>query len=69
MSGGSSEEKNLPPSQKKLRDARKKGQVAKSRDLVSAFTLAYLARVELWTLLAAAAFFAVLILERLAMLL
>ena len=40
MSGGSSEEKNLPPSQKKLRDARKKGQVAKSRDLVSAFTLA-----------------------------
>ena len=35
MSGGS-EDKNLPPSAKKLRDARKKGQVAKSKDLVSA---------------------------------
>lgn len=34
--GGSSEEKNLPPSAKKLRDARQKGQVPKSKDLVSA---------------------------------
>lgn len=41
MSGGgdSSEEKTLPPSQKKLRDARKKGQIAKSKDLVSALGL------------------------------
>lgn len=39
MSGDSSEEKTLPPSQKKLRDARKKGQIAKSRDLVSALGL------------------------------
>ena len=35
MAGGS-EDKTLPASPKKLRDARKKGQVAKSRDLVSA---------------------------------
>lgn len=34
--GGSSEEKSLPASAKKLRDARKKGQVAKSKDFVSA---------------------------------
>ncbi len=34
--GGSSEDKTLPASAKKLRDARKKGQVAKSKDLVSA---------------------------------
>jgi len=34
--GGSSEDKSLPASAKKLRDARKKGQVAKSKDLVSA---------------------------------
>jgi type III secretion protein U len=33
---GSSEEKALPPSEKKLRDARKKGQVFKSKDFVSA---------------------------------
>lgn len=39
MSDDSSEEKNLPPTQKKLRDARKKGQIAKSRDLVSALGL------------------------------
>ncbi|WP_163594871.1 EscU/YscU/HrcU family type III secretion system export apparatus switch protein, partial [Klebsiella pneumoniae] len=39
MSGDSSEEKTLPPSQKKLRDARKKGQIAKSRDLVGALSL------------------------------
>lgn len=31
-----SEEKNLPPSAKKLSDARKKGQIAQSHDLVSA---------------------------------
>lgn len=36
MSGGSSEEKNLPPSAKKLRDARQKGQIAKAPDLVAA---------------------------------
>lgn len=34
--GGSSEDKSLPASAKKLRDARKKGQVAKSKDFVSA---------------------------------
>lgn len=39
MSGASSEEKNLPASQKKLRDARKKGQVSKSRDFVGALVL------------------------------
>lgn len=39
MSGDSSEEKTLPPSQKKLQDARKKGQVPHSKDLVGAATL------------------------------
>lgn len=39
MSGDSSEEKTLPPSQKKLLDARKKGQVPHSKDLVGAATL------------------------------
>lgn len=34
--GGSTEDKSLPASAKKLRDARKKGQVAKSKDFVSA---------------------------------
>ena len=38
MSGGSSEEKTLPPSKKKLDDARKKGQVPHSKDLVGAVT-------------------------------
>ncbi|MFD2057416.1 EscU/YscU/HrcU family type III secretion system export apparatus switch protein [Mesorhizobium calcicola] len=33
------EEKKLPASDKKLRDARRKGQVSQSRDLVSGFTL------------------------------
>ncbi|MDI4231924.1 EscU/YscU/HrcU family type III secretion system export apparatus switch protein [Bradyrhizobium sp. Arg237L] len=36
MSGETSEEKTLPPSSKKLEDARKKGQIAHSSDLVSA---------------------------------
>ena len=36
MSDGGSEEKSLPPSAKKLRDARKKGQVASGRDFVAA---------------------------------
>ena len=36
----SSEEKTLPPSKKKLDDARKKGQVPHSKDLVGAATLA-----------------------------
>ena len=36
MSKGGSEEKNLPPSIKKLRDARKKGQLPKSKEMVSA---------------------------------
>ena len=31
-----SEEKELPPSPKKLRDAREKGQIATSRDMVTA---------------------------------
>ena len=39
MSGDSSEEKTLPPSKKKLADARKKGQVPHSKDLVGAATL------------------------------
>lgn len=39
MSKKDAEEKTLPPSQKKLRDARKKGQVAKSRDIVMAVSL------------------------------
>lgn len=34
-----SEEKNLPASQKKLTDARRKGQVSNSKDLVSGFTM------------------------------
>jgi type III secretion protein U len=34
-----SEEKNLPASQKKLTDARRKGQTSNSKDLVSGFTL------------------------------
>jgi type III secretion protein U len=34
-----SEQKTLPASEKKLRDARRKGQVSHSRDLVSGFTL------------------------------
>jgi type III secretion protein U len=33
--GGESEDKPLPPSEKKLRDARKKGQVPQSKDFVS----------------------------------
>ena len=39
MSGDSSEEKTLPPSKKKLLDARKKGQLPHSKDLVGAATL------------------------------
>ncbi len=34
-----SEEKTLPPSDKKLREARKRGQVSKSQDMVTAMTL------------------------------
>jgi type III secretion protein U len=36
MSGDTTEEKNLPPSPKKLREARRKGQIAHSRDMVNA---------------------------------
>ncbi|WP_110693107.1 EscU/YscU/HrcU family type III secretion system export apparatus switch protein [Salinicola halophyticus] len=39
MSEQPSEEKTLPPSTKKLRDARKKGQVSKSADLVTAMVM------------------------------
>ena len=39
MANDESEEKNLPASQKKLRDARKKGQTSNSKDLVSGFTM------------------------------
>lgn len=39
MSDDSSEEKSLPASQKKLRDARNKGQVAVSKDFVSGLSL------------------------------
>ena len=38
MSGDSSEEKSLPPSEKKLRDEREKGKVAKAPDLMVAIT-------------------------------
>jgi type III secretion protein U len=41
------EEKSLPASQKKLRDARRKGQVPQSRDLISGFTLT-LMLIYLW---------------------
>lgn len=37
--GESSEEKSQPATDKKLRDARKKGQVAKSQDLVSGMVI------------------------------
>ncbi len=43
MSGESSEEKALPPSEKKLREGRKKGQIAKSTDTVSAIIMIFLA--------------------------
>jgi type III secretion protein U len=44
-----SEDKPLPPSAKKLRDARKKGQVAQSKDFVSAVvTLATIGFVAAW---------------------
>jgi type III secretion protein U len=39
MANDTSEEKTLAPSQKKLRDARKKGQVARSKDLNAGFAL------------------------------
>lgn len=38
MSGDTTEEKDLPPSAKKLKDARRKGQVAQSKDMVGAVT-------------------------------
>lgn len=39
MSEKPSEEKSLPPSEKKLRDARKKGQVSRSSDMVTAMVM------------------------------
>jgi type III secretion protein U len=45
--GNENEEKSLPASQKKLRDARRKGQVPHSRDLVSGVTLT-LMLIYLW---------------------
>jgi type III secretion protein U len=39
MANDESEEKNLPASQKKLTDARRKGQTSNSKDLVSGFTM------------------------------
>jgi len=39
MANDESEEKTLPASQKKLRDARRKGQTSNSKDLVSGFTM------------------------------
>lgn len=39
MSDKPSEEKSLPPSEKKLRDARRKGQVDKSSDMVTAMVM------------------------------
>ena len=37
-SSGTSEEKSLPPSAKKLKDLRKKGQISRSTDIIVAFT-------------------------------
>lgn len=42
MSQETSEEKSLPPSERKLRKARKKGQIAKSGDVVSAALILFL---------------------------
>lgn len=42
MSGDSSEEKTLPPTSKRLKDARKKGQVQSGPDLVSGITTSLL---------------------------
>lgn len=42
MSGESSEEKSLPPSAKKLQEARKKGQFSKSQDVISATTMIFI---------------------------
>lgn len=42
MSGKSSSDKTEPPTQKRLRDARKKGQVAKSKEVVSASLIIFL---------------------------
>ena len=39
MANDESEEKNLPASQKKLTEARRKGQTSNSKDFVSGFTL------------------------------
>src|SRR3990167_9432776 len=39
MAGNSSEEKSQPASDKKLQEARKKGQLSKSQDMVSAMVL------------------------------
>lgn len=41
MSGDTSEEKSQPATDKKLRDARRKGQVAKSQDLVSGIVILF----------------------------
>lgn len=41
MAAGESEEKNLPPSQRKLRKLREKGQVASSSDFVTALIFAF----------------------------
>lgn len=48
MSDGSSGEKTEQPSPKKIRDAREKGQVARSQEVVTSFTLAALIA-YLWT--------------------
>ncbi len=42
MSGESSEEKSLPPSERKLQEGRKKGQIAKSQDIISAMSMLFL---------------------------
>lgn len=42
MSGDSSEEKSLPPSDRKLQKGREKGQIAKSTDMVSAVVMIFL---------------------------
>ncbi len=42
MSGDSSEEKSLAPSDRKLQEGRKKGQISKSQDIVSAMSMVFL---------------------------
>lgn len=46
----SAEEKSLPPSEKKLRDSRRKGQLPRSQDMVSGAVLLLCSLVLVWTI-------------------